>query len=154
MYPATRLLLQVTNRYLPTSTDPHCFLSTAGPRRAHIGDVIASLGVAGVDTVTALSFGQKARISNYAWLRDLDVGTLSSHRTVVELDLGLNVGPIAGHPSSVIVVRDRQSSSFPGTARHYPMFWELANAGSGLPFGTFRLTGITGDRAIRQVVKY
>jgi hypothetical protein len=148
------VLLQVTDRDLETSSDPLCFLSTAGPRRAHIGDVIESLGVAGVDTVTAMSFGQKARIRNYAWLQDLDVGRHSPHRTMVELDLGVNVGPIAGHPSSVIVVRDRERSNWPGTASHFPMFWELANARSGQPFGTFRLRGITRDREVKQVVKY
>jgi len=147
------IILQVTNRYLPISIDPLRFLSTDGPRRTHIADLIESLDVAGIDKVTALSYGQKARVSNYAWLSDLDIGAQSSYGTVVELDLGINTEPIAGHQSSVIVVRDRGSSNWPGTARHFPMFWELTNVGSRLPFGTFRLTGITSDREIRQVVK-
>jgi len=127
-----------------------CFLGTSGPRRAHIGDVIRALTVADIERLTALSYGQKSSIEHYAWLHDLDVGRQSPYGTVVEMDVGVNTEPIVGHESSVIVVRDRRSCNWPGTARHFPMFWELARTESGGPFGTFRLTG-TREREIKQV---
>lgn len=146
---------QVTNRTLATSDDPLRFLASDGPRRTHIGDVIESFRVAGIDTVTALSFGQKARLQNYTWLADVVVGGNSGVNTVVELDVGVNSEPIAGHESSVIVVRDRNVATWPGSSKHYPMFWELANAESAdrPPFGTFRLSS-TSDPAIKQVGRY
>lgn len=146
-------ICRVTNRHLPTSRDPLRFLSTDGPRRTHIGDLVMSLGVAGIDSVTALSYGQKARIENYAWLYGIDVGRQSAHGTVVELDVGVNTEPFAGHESSVILVRDGNSCVWPGTTRHFPMFWELASTASGQPFGTFLLTS-TRERDIRKVTKY
>jgi len=143
----------VTNRYFPISADPLCFLSTDGPRRTHVGEVVKALNIAGIDRLTALSYGQKSSIEHYAWLHTIDVGRQSAHGTTVELDVGVNTEPIAHHESSVIVVRDRQSCVWPGTTKHYAMFWSLARAGSGVPFGTFRLSG-TRARHVKQVAKY
>lgn len=114
--------------------------------------MIRALTIANIDRLTALSYGQKSNIEHYAWLHDLDVGRQSAHGTVVELDIGVNTEPIAGHESSVIVVRDRGNCNWPGTTKHFPMFWELARTVSGGPFGTFRLTGIR-ERKIKQVTE-
>lgn len=149
----THSLRTVTDQELPTSDDPLCFLGTTGPRRAHTGDLLKALTDAGIDTVTALSFGQKARLSNYSWLQEIAVGPASAHNTIVEIDVGVNAEPIAEHEHSIIIVRDRHNCVWPGNVKHFPMFWELASSGSEPAFGTFQLL-LPTDRAIKQVVKY
>lgn len=149
--PFADAMCRVTNRYLPTSSDPLCYLATDGPRRTHIGDVLASLRDAGIDSVTALSFGQKASLRNYAWLNDIAVGRESPLNTVVEMDVAVNCEPIAQHEASVVVVCNRNATRWPGRTKHYRMFTELVRGGSSTSdFGTFQLMSVR-DRTIKQV---
>lgn len=145
-----KAMCRITNRYLPTSSDPHRYLSTDGPRRTHVGDLVQSLSDAGIESVTALSFGQKASLRNYAWLNGIAVGPDSPLNTVVEMDVGINSAPIADHESSVVIVRDRGTSRWPGSVKHFPMFTELVSGGPATSqFGTFQLK--SNNRAVKQV---
>lgn len=149
--PFAAAMCRVTSRYLPTSGDPLCYLGTDGPRRTHVGDVVQSMRDAGIDSVTALSFGQKALLRNYAWLNGIAVGRDSPFNTVVEMDVAINCEPIAEHEASVVVVRDRNATRWPGRTKHYRMFTELLRGGSPTSdFGTFQLTSVQ-DRTIKQV---
>lgn len=138
----------VANCYFPTNDESVRYLATDGPRRTHVGDLIEAFRIAGIAAVTAFSFGQKARLRNYAWLDEITIG--GDFRTVVEMDVGINSRSIAGHESSVVLVRDRHAIDWPGSVSQFPMFWELARTEEADPFGTFRLTS-TDDSSIKQV---